>query len=232
MNTEGDVTQPIQWSSEYYDTDLALVYYNYRHYNSIDGRWLGRDRIEEMRADNKYSYASNRCSIMVDNLGLKAYIPSVGGPSCHALSGTCGYSDENNDKVRDLSLVAAGAGLSVSIMGTQSARFIARASMCKIVYETYYLASKHRPTCDEAQTEEELDAAIRALLTEITFRGIYISMKCDYYLKGSRKTGSSRKEKGHKQQLIEKRRAHANCIKKKFPCLIRGLKKCLKNTLK
>ncbi len=30
VTTSGDVTQPIQWSSEYYDNELALVYYNYR----------------------------------------------------------------------------------------------------------------------------------------------------------------------------------------------------------
>ena len=229
VTAEGDVTQPIQWSSEYNDTELGLVYYNYRHYNPADGRWLGRDKIEEMEADNKYSYASNRCSIMVDNLGLKAYIPSVGGPSCHALSGTCGYSDENNDKVRDLSLVAASAGLSVSIMGAQSARFLAHAAICKTVHTIYHSASEHKPTCKEAKTNAELAAAISALLTEITFRGIYISMKCDYYLEGSRKIGSAKKEKGHKQQLFEKLRALANCMRKKTPCLDRWLKKHLKN---
>ncbi len=39
----GDVTQPIQWSSEFHNDELALVYYNYRHYNPMDGRWIGRD---------------------------------------------------------------------------------------------------------------------------------------------------------------------------------------------
>ena len=37
--------QTIQWSSEFNDTELGLVYYNYRHYNPMDGRWIGRDRI-------------------------------------------------------------------------------------------------------------------------------------------------------------------------------------------
>ena len=36
-------SQPIQWSSEFNDTELGLVYYNYRHYNPVDGRWIGRD---------------------------------------------------------------------------------------------------------------------------------------------------------------------------------------------
>ena len=44
------VYQPIQWSSEFHDSELALVYYNYRHYNPTDGRWLGRDRIIEKNA--------------------------------------------------------------------------------------------------------------------------------------------------------------------------------------
>ena len=33
VSASGDVTQPFQWSSEYYDSELDLVYYNYRHYS-------------------------------------------------------------------------------------------------------------------------------------------------------------------------------------------------------
>ena len=43
VTAEGDVTQPIQWSSEYNDEELGLVYYNYRHLNPRDGRWISRD---------------------------------------------------------------------------------------------------------------------------------------------------------------------------------------------
>ncbi|MGN0869068.1 MAG: hypothetical protein ACI4O9_06060 [Akkermansia sp.] len=38
VTASGDVAQPIQWSSEYNDAELALVYYNYHHYNPVDGR--------------------------------------------------------------------------------------------------------------------------------------------------------------------------------------------------
>ena len=41
----GGVEQSIQWSSEFNDTEHGLVYYNYRHYNPVDGRWMGRDII-------------------------------------------------------------------------------------------------------------------------------------------------------------------------------------------
>ena len=39
---------PFRFSSEYHDDTLGLVYYNYRHYNPIDGRWMNRDLIEEV----------------------------------------------------------------------------------------------------------------------------------------------------------------------------------------
>lgn len=38
---------PFRFSSEYADDELGLVYYNYRHYNPLDGRWVNRDPIEE-----------------------------------------------------------------------------------------------------------------------------------------------------------------------------------------
>ena len=38
---------PFRFSSEYHDDTLGLVYYNYRHYNPIDGRWCGRNRGEK-----------------------------------------------------------------------------------------------------------------------------------------------------------------------------------------
>ena len=37
---------PFRFSSEFHDDTLGLVYYNYRHYNPKDGRWLGRDPID------------------------------------------------------------------------------------------------------------------------------------------------------------------------------------------
>ncbi len=39
---------PFRFSSEYHDNTLGLVYYNYRHYNPLDGRWCGRDPIGEI----------------------------------------------------------------------------------------------------------------------------------------------------------------------------------------
>ncbi len=71
VTSEGDVIQPIQWSSEYNDTELGLVYYNYRHYNPGDGRWLGRDKIVDPLSHNYYSYICSKLTSFYDYLGLK-----------------------------------------------------------------------------------------------------------------------------------------------------------------
>lgn len=40
-------TMPFRYSSEYCDEDLGLIYYNYRHYNPQDGRWISRGPVDE-----------------------------------------------------------------------------------------------------------------------------------------------------------------------------------------
>ena len=66
VTMSGDLIQPIQWSSEYHDTELALVYYNYRHYNPTDGRWLGRDILPSYIS---YVFARNMSVLLTDFLG-------------------------------------------------------------------------------------------------------------------------------------------------------------------
>ena len=39
------ILNPYRFSSEYHDDALGLVYYNYRHYNPADGRWIGWDDL-------------------------------------------------------------------------------------------------------------------------------------------------------------------------------------------
>ncbi len=70
VTANGDITQPIQWSSEYADTELSLAYYNYRHYNPMDGRWLGRDLVIQT---NLYLYITNPINLN-DKLGLYVLI--------------------------------------------------------------------------------------------------------------------------------------------------------------
>ena len=58
--TEGDAAHEnkFRFSCEFSDDDLGLVYYNYRHLNPQDGRWINRDPISEQGGWNLYSFLS------------------------------------------------------------------------------------------------------------------------------------------------------------------------------
>ena len=77
---------PFRFSSEFSDDSLGLVYYNYRHYNPIDGWWIGRDRDpsapnavlkEKNRARREvllYSFSLHSPLYISDALGLDVYL--------------------------------------------------------------------------------------------------------------------------------------------------------------
>ena len=67
---------PFQWSSEVYDDELGLVYYNYRHYSPTDGRFLSRDPIEEQGGWNLYAFLKNSPLRKVDLLGTEEKLNS------------------------------------------------------------------------------------------------------------------------------------------------------------
>ena len=69
VRAAGNITQPIQWSSEMYDSELGLVYYNYRYYNPLDGRWTRRDPIGIEGGVNLYGYVGNTPIETNDQLG-------------------------------------------------------------------------------------------------------------------------------------------------------------------
>ena len=73
VTVSGDVTQPFQWSSEVYDSELDLVYYNYRHYSPSLDRFLSRDPIEEQGGLNLYAFGKNKPISFGDRKGLEIY---------------------------------------------------------------------------------------------------------------------------------------------------------------
>ena len=50
---------PFRFSSEYFDEETGIVYYNYRYYNPELGRWISRDPIEEQGGYNLYGMIGN-----------------------------------------------------------------------------------------------------------------------------------------------------------------------------
>ena len=71
VTVTGSAIQPIQWSSEVWDIETALNYYNWRYYNSIYGIWLSRDIIKNEDDKNLTLYISNRPITAMDILGLR-----------------------------------------------------------------------------------------------------------------------------------------------------------------
>ena len=72
--SESEVGNPFRFSSEFHDDTLALAYYNYRHYNPKDGRWLGRDPAENF--PSQVIFCGNNPAF-IDMLGL--WTASIGG---------------------------------------------------------------------------------------------------------------------------------------------------------
>ena len=66
---------PFRFSSEYYDSELDLVYYNFRHYSPSLGRFLSRDPIEEQGGWNLYAFMGNAVSQNVDSAGMYMFAP-------------------------------------------------------------------------------------------------------------------------------------------------------------
>jgi len=50
---------PFRFSSEFYDAELDLIYYNFRHYSPALGRFLSRAPLEEQGGLNLYAFCNN-----------------------------------------------------------------------------------------------------------------------------------------------------------------------------
>ena len=67
---ESAASNPWRFSSEYADDELGCVYYNYREYEPVTGRWLQRDRIGEYGDLNGYAFVRNGVLYRIDRIGL------------------------------------------------------------------------------------------------------------------------------------------------------------------
>ena len=71
VTSEGNMAQEnkFRFSSEYMDDELGLIYYNYRHLNPRDGRWISRDPIMEQGGWNLFAFVGNNGVNRWDYLG-------------------------------------------------------------------------------------------------------------------------------------------------------------------
>ena len=69
-------SNPWRFSSEYAEDETSTIYYNYRHYEPVIGKWLSRDPIEEDGGIiNIYSYLDNTFGLYSDWIGQFPILP-------------------------------------------------------------------------------------------------------------------------------------------------------------
>jgi RHS repeat-associated protein len=61
---------PFRFSTKFTDVESGLVYYGYRYYDPIGGRWLNRDPIGEQGGLGLFTMTRNRGPNIIDVLGL------------------------------------------------------------------------------------------------------------------------------------------------------------------
>lgn len=93
---------PFRFSSEIFDSEIGLVYYNYRYYDPVLGRWNKRDPIEEEGGKNLYVFVDNNMINSMDSLGLdnlNNYFPGgFDGPGAPNTYTPDTYTPNNQDQ--------------------------------------------------------------------------------------------------------------------------------------
>jgi len=61
---------PFRFSTKYQDDEAGLLYYGYRYYQPVTGRWVSRDPIEEIGSESLYAFVLNDAINQIDPFGL------------------------------------------------------------------------------------------------------------------------------------------------------------------
>ena len=89
-------SNPLQFSSEQFDADLGLVYYNFRYYFPNIGKWLTKDPIGEMGGWNLYAFCRNNAVNTWDRWGLEVSVEKEDSDNCFTVHFY--YNSERNTK--------------------------------------------------------------------------------------------------------------------------------------
>ncbi|WP_176013899.1 RHS repeat-associated core domain-containing protein [Victivallis sp. Marseille-Q1083] len=194
-------TNVLTWSSEYYDQENNLIYYNYRYYSPLLGRWISKDLIDIDKFRNLYSFVNNNPINYTDSLGLM---------SLDSVSATMEQAILQGDIDTILWLLQnEGVYLTKAAVAAATA-YLASVAYCESLWN-YYKSFECR-RCKGCWTREELFAMATICLDEVTGRMNYLRNKCDFILPGSIRTGSTLKENNHMNELNNKFRAALHCL--------------------
>ena len=101
---------PLQFSSEQFDADLGLVYYNYRYYSPELGRWLSKDPIGEKGGWNLYLMCGNNVVNLWDEKGEWIHI-AIGAVVGAALAAVISFgAQETTSQIIAQTLAGAVGG--------------------------------------------------------------------------------------------------------------------------
>jgi RHS repeat-associated protein len=113
---------PLRFSTKYQDAETGLYYYGYRFYNSVTGRWLNRDPIEESGGAHVYGFVRNQPSMHIDPVGLatlmKSNISELSETGGLVYSCNCGWLDGEHLGLARTHLARILAGMSRYESGT------------------------------------------------------------------------------------------------------------------
>ena len=153
LTTEGDMAREnkFRFSCEYMDDELGLVYYNYRHFNPLDGRWINRDPLQEKGGWNLYRIVKNMINMAWDSLGMascSAFDPQFGysTPPC-SLPKTEGWSEAWLDFVRWV--IAVHPDKTEHIENSEQSLLIKNSSIGKNLIDGFLKKNKNRKKCWE-----------------------------------------------------------------------------------
>ncbi len=70
-------SNPFRFSTKYQDDETDLLYYGYRYYSAITGKWICRDPLQEAGGANLYGFTANKPVSSFDVLGQNIGIDVV-----------------------------------------------------------------------------------------------------------------------------------------------------------
>jgi RHS repeat-associated protein len=102
---------PCGWSSKITDRETGLVYYGYRYYNPVMGRWIGRDSAGEMKGGNNlFGFCGNNGVCAIDGNG-KLIIGFFVGAVYGGVTAYIACVDAGGNRRDQLYAVLEGAGV-------------------------------------------------------------------------------------------------------------------------
>jgi RHS repeat-associated protein len=127
MEGDGVKTNPFQFSSEFVDYECNLIYYNYRHYDPVAGRWTNRDPIEGKGGCNLYRFTHNNTVNWIDICGLEDKSLDVNDSISETISGmgapwdkTYNWSSKFRIEAKDNPTCTVNLIVKLSLAGTVS----------------------------------------------------------------------------------------------------------------